>query len=65
MTFVDTVASTYSNKNVLVVVGHAYDFMRNNLTNGENQVETGIKQKFVDLCLPTIVETAFRYLFNI
>ena len=36
MTFVDTFYSTGSNKNIFVVIGHSNNFVRNNLTDGQN-----------------------------
>ena len=53
-------AASGAHQDVLVVVGHADDFMRHDLADGKNQVEAALRNEPVDLRRPRIVELAFR-----
>src|SRR6266404_5161818 len=53
-----------AHQNVLVVVRHADDFMRHDLTDRENQVETALCNQPIYLGRPRIVQLAFRLLVD-
>src|SRR6204780_5638382 len=57
---IDRVAASRADKNVLVVIGHANDFMGNNLADGKNEIETALRDEPVHLRWPCIVQFAFR-----
>ena len=48
-----------ADEDVLVVVGHTDDFVRDDLADGENQVVAAIAQQLVDLRGPGVIELAF------
>ena len=41
-----------SNKDVLVVVGHAHHLVRHHLADGEDEIVAAIAEQLVDLCGP-------------
>src|SRR6266403_5323297 len=53
-----------AHQNVLVVVRHADDFMRHNLTDRENQIESALSDQPIYLGRPRIVQLAFRLLVD-
>src|SRR5216684_6913046 len=62
---VDAVRSAGAYKNILVVIRHPDHFMRNNLSDGEDQIESAFNQHPVDLHRPGVVQLAFRLLAHI
>src|SRR6266404_1676564 len=57
-------SASCANKNVLVVVRHADDFVGHDLTDRENQIETALRNQPVHLGRPRIVQLAFRLLVD-
>src|SRR5258708_13913985 len=53
-----------AHQNVLVVVRHADDFMRHDLADRENQIETALCNQPIHLGRPRIVQLAFRLLVD-
>src|SRR5579863_8832061 len=48
-------AASRAHENILCVVGHAYNFMRHDLADGENEIEATMHNEPVHLCRPCIV----------
>src|ERR1700761_1452451 len=65
MAAVDAFAASGADENVLVVVGHADDFMRNDLTDGEDEIEAALRDELVDLCGPSVAQQAFGLLMDV
>ena len=59
MAIIDTSAATRSDEDVLRVVGHADDFMRNHLTNRKNQIVVPLRDQLIDLSWPGTIVKAF------
>src|ERR1700675_2934813 len=53
-----------AHENVLVVVRHADDLVGHDLTDGENQIETALRNQPIHLGRPRIVQLAFRLLVD-
>jgi len=64
MAAVDRLAAAGAHEDVLVVIGHANDFMGHDLTDGEDEIEATIRNQSVHLRRPSIVELAFRLFQN-
>src|SRR6267378_671053 len=60
MTPVYAVTTSGANKNILVVIRHAYNFVGHNLADGKDEVETAIYNEAVYLSRPRIVQLALR-----
>src|SRR4029077_7625549 len=57
-------SASCANKNVLVVVRHANDFMGDDLPDRENQIETALRNQPVHLGRPRVVQLAFGLLMD-
>src|SRR5207253_6062720 len=64
MAAVYALAASGAHQNVLVVVRHADDFMRHDLTDRENQIESALSDQPIYLGWPRIVQFAFRLLMD-
>src|SRR6266404_1436041 len=64
MAAVYALAASGAHQNVLVVVRHADDFMRHDLTDRENQIESALSDQPIYLGRPRIVQLAFRLLVD-
>src|SRR5580704_546095 len=64
MAAVDALSASRAHKNVLVVIGHANNFVGHDLADRENEIETAMRNQSVHLCRPRIVELAFRLLVD-
>src|SRR5580698_1740081 len=62
VTAVDAFASPGSDKDVLVVVGHADDFVGHDLSDRKHEIEAALRDQAIDLRRPRVVEFAFRLL---
>ena len=65
MTLVDALGASDSYEDVLGVVGHADDLVRDHLTYRQDEIERRVQQQPVDLRRPAVAYLALRYLFNI
>src|SRR5580704_4916886 len=61
---IDAFTAAGSDEDVLVVVGHADDFVGHDLADGEHQIKTATGDQAIDLRRPRVVELALRLLAN-
>ena len=60
MAAVYALAASSTHKNILVVIGHPNNFVRDDLPDRENEIEAAMSNKSVHLRRPRIVQLAFR-----
>src|ERR1035437_7497418 len=64
MAAVYALSASRAHQNILVVIGHANNFMRHNLPDGKNKIEAAMRNQPVHLRRPRIVQLAFRLLVD-
>ena len=64
MAAVDSVRAAGANQNIFVVVGHADHFMRDDLSDRENQIEAAAGDQAVHLRRPGVIQLAFGLLVD-
>ena len=64
MAAINAIGAASADEDVLGVIGHAYDFVRYNLTYGEDEIEVTPGYEAVDLRRPRITQFAFGLFSN-